>query len=286
MYAIWAYGSETQKEKWLPEMAKGNSIGCFGLTEPDFGSNPGGMRTTAKKTAGGYILNGNKLWITNGGISALAVVWAKTEEGIRGFIVETEREGFSTQDIHRKWSFRASITSELIMEDCFIPEENLLPKSGGLKSPLGCLTQARFGIAWGTVGAAQACFDEALSYTKDRDIFGSALAHYQIPQSKMVRMFTEITKARLLVERMTELKVKGQLKHYHVSMAKMNNCEMALNIAREARDLLGANGITTEYNVGRHMVNLETVKTYEGTHDIHSLIIGKEITGLNAIMRN
>jgi glutaryl-CoA dehydrogenase len=286
MYPIYTFGSEKQKSFWLPRMAKAEAIGCFGLTEPDFGSNPGGMITRAKREKGGFILNGTKRWITNGSVSDVAVVWAKLEEGgrdvVRGFLVEKERKGFTRYDIEGKFSMRASITSELIFEDCWIPEENILPGSGGLKSPLMCLTQARYGISWGAIGAAIACYESAVDYAKNRVMFSKPIGGYQLVQSKLVWMVTEITKAQLLSLRLGRLKDSGKMRPEHVSMAKMNNVSIALHIARLARDILGANGITDEYPIIRHMLNLETVNTYEGTEDIHRLTIGRDITGLNA----
>jgi glutaryl-CoA dehydrogenase len=286
MYPIYTFGSEAQKSFWLPRMARAEAIGCFGLTEPDFGSNPGGMITRAKREKGGFVLNGTKRWITNGSISDVAVVWAKLEEKgkdtIRGFLVEKERKGFSRPDIEGKFSMRASITSELIFEDCWIPEENILPGSGGLKSPLMCLTQARYGISWGAIGAAIACYDCAVDYAKSRIMFSKPIGGYQLVQSKLVWMITEITKAQLLSLRLGRLKDSGKMRPEHVSMAKMNNVSTALQISRLARDILGANGITDDYPIIRHMLNLETVNTYEGTEDIHRLTIGRDITGLNA----
>jgi glutaryl-CoA dehydrogenase len=286
MYPIYTFGSEKQKSFWLPRMAKAEAIGCFGLTEPDFGSNPGSMITRAKREKGGFILNGTKRWITNGSVSDVAVVWAKLEEDgrdvVRGFLVEKERKGFTRYDIEGKFSMRASITSELIFEDCWIPEENILPGSGGLKSPLMCLTQARYGISWGAIGAAIACYESAVDYAKNRVMFSKPIGGYQLVQSKLVWMVTEITKAQLLSLRLGRLKDSGKMRPEHVSMAKMNNVSIALHVSRLARDILGANGITDEYPIIRHMLNLETVNTYEGTEDIHRLTIGRDITGLNA----
>ncbi|MBI3247987.1 MAG: acyl-CoA dehydrogenase family protein [Deltaproteobacteria bacterium] len=286
MYPIYTFGSEMQKNFWLPRLARAEAIGCFGLTEPDFGSNPGGMITRAKRAEGGFVLNGTKRWITNGSISDVAVVWAKLEENgkdvIRGFLVEKERPGFTRLDIEGKFSMRASITSELIFEDCWIPEENLLPNSGGIKSPLMCLTQARYGISWGATGAAIACYESALDYAKSRIMFSRPIAGYQLVQAKLVGMITEITKAQLLSLRLGRLKDAGTMRPEHVSMAKMNNVSTALQTARVARDILGGNGIIDEYPIIRHMLNLETVNTYEGTEDIHRLTIGRDITGLNA----
>jgi glutaryl-CoA dehydrogenase len=286
MYPIYTFGSEAQKSFWLPQLAKAEAIGCFGLTEPDFGSNPTGMLTRAKKEKGGYVLNGTKRWITNGSISDVAVVWAKLEQDgkdvIRGFLVEKERKGFTRLEIEGKFSFRASITSELIFEDCWIPEENLMPGTGGLKSPLMCLTQARYGIAWGATGAAIACYESAVDYARHRVMFSRPIGGYQLVQAKLVSMITEITKAQLLSYRLGKLKDAGKMRPEQVSMAKMNNVSAALQTSRLARDILGANGITDEYPIIRHLLNLETVNTYEGTEDIHRLTIGRDITGLNA----
>ena len=283
MYPIYAFGSEAQKEKFLPLLASAKKIGCFGLTEPDAGSNPGGMRTKAEKVSGGYKLNGNKMWITNGCISDLAVVWAKLDGEVRGFIVEKGTKGFSTTTMKGKFSLRVSVTSELHFEDCVIPEENILPKALGLKAPLSCLSQARYGIAWGVLGAANACFHTALNYAKERTIFdGKPLAHYQLAQAKLVRMAQEITKGKLLCVQAGRLKEENKLQPHHISMIKMNNCKIALETAREARDMLGGNGIIDEYPVIRHMMNLETVNTYEGTEDVHRLVIGQALTGTPA----
>ena len=281
MYPIHAFGSEEQKQRFLPKMASGELIGCFGLTEPDFGSTPGGMRTTAKETADGYVLNGEKRWITSGGLAEVAVVWAKCDDGaVRGFLVERGWKGFSTRDIHGKFSLRASVTSELIFEDCLVPKSAVLPGVKGLRGPLSCLNQARFGISWGVIGAAMACYDEALSYTKDRVQFGGKpIASHQLVQLKLVDMLQEITKAQLLALQLGRLKEAGKVRPQQVSLAKRNNVKMALECARNARDLLGANGITDEYQSGRHMCNLESVFTYEGTDHIHTLIIGEDITG-------
>jgi glutaryl-CoA dehydrogenase len=281
MYPIFAYGNEKQREKYLPRLAKAELVGCFGLTEPDAGSNPGAMRTTAVKVKGGYKLNGNKMWITNGSVADIAIVWARLDGVVRGFIVENP--GFSTSLMKGKFSLRVSVTSELHLQDCIVPEENILPNGEGLKAPLGCLTQARYGIAWGVLGAANACFDTALNYAKDRIIFdGKPLAHYQLAQAKLVKMAQEITKGKLLAWQMGKLKEAGKIQPYHVSMGKMNNCKIALEVAREARDMLGGNGIIDEYPVIRHMLNLETVNTYEGTEDIHRLVIGQQLTGTPA----
>lgn len=283
MYPIETFGSEQQKMYWLPKMAAGEKIGCFGLTEPDFGSNPAGMVTRAKKDGDSYVLNGAKMWITNGSIADVAVVWAKTDEGIRGFLVEKGTPGFSTKLITKKMSLRASVTSELIFEDCRIPAENLLPGSvEGIKCPLMCLNKARYGIAWGGIGAGIACYEASVDYAKQRVQFSRPIAGYQLVQAKLTWMLTEITKGQLLALQCGRLIDSGKGKHYHVSMAKMNNVSVGLQIARVARDIHGANGITLEYPVIRHMNNLESVNTYEGTEDIHKLIIGREITGISA----
>ena len=283
MYPIYAYGSETQKDRWLPKLATGEQVGCFGLTEPDHGSDPGSMKTRARRVSDGYVLNGTKLWITNGSIADVAVVWAKEDDGeIYGYLVERGTPGFSTLDIHGKFSMRASITSELALQDCTIPLENKFPKVKGLRGPLGCLNQARYGIAWGAVGAAMGCYDWALQYAQQRVQFGKPIASFQLVQQKLVWMITEITKAQLLVLQLGRLKDAGTLRPQQVSMAKMNNVQMALDAARLARDVLGAAGIVDEHPIIRHMMNLETVNTYEGTHDIHTLIVGRDITGLDA----
>ena len=282
MYPIYKFGSEEQKEKWLPQLATGNKVGCFGLTEPDFGSNPGGMRTTAQKTANGFILNGVKMWITNGTIADIAIIWAKYENKIHGFIVEKGTKGFKTNIIEGKFSLRASNTAEIVLEECEIPQENILPITDGLKSPLKCLTQARFGIAWGAIGAAMACYNESLNYAKTRIQFDKPIASFQLVQEKLVYMVTEITKAQLIALQIAKLQDDNKIKHTHISLAKRNNVSIALKIARLARGILGANGISDEYNTIRHMLNLETVITYEGTHDIHTLVIGEDITGISA----
>jgi glutaryl-CoA dehydrogenase len=283
MFPIFAYGNEEQKQKYLPKMAKGEIIGCFGLTEPDFGSNPGGMITRAHKDGNSYILNGSKMWITNGGIADVAIVWAKTDDGvIRGFLVDKGTPGFTTKDVHGKFSLRASVTSELNFADCRIPAANLLPNVEGLKGPFGCLNNARFGIAWGALGAAMACYDEARNYAKTRIQFDVPIGSFQLVQAKLATMLTEITKGQLLALQRGRLKDSGLCKPHHVSMAKMNNVSEALKIARVARDILGANGITDEYQCGRHMRNLESVNTYEGTEDIHRLVLGEWVTGIPA----
>ncbi|MGZ4834840.1 MAG: acyl-CoA dehydrogenase family protein [Terriglobales bacterium] len=286
MYPIHTFGSDEQKNKWLPALQKGEAIGCFGLTEPDAGSNPAGMRTRARRDGEGYILNGEKMWITSGSIAQVAVIWAKNEEEdgkIRGFLVETDRPGFRAADVHGKWSLRASVTSSLSLQDIKVPACNLLPKSDGLKSPLMCLNQARYGIAWGAVGAAMACYDTALQYAGFRKQFhDQPIASHQLVQEKLVWMINEITKGQLLALQVGRLKDQGKARPQHISMAKRNNVWMALECARMARDILGANGIADEYPVFRHMANLESVKTYEGTHDVHTLIIGNSITGIDA----
>jgi glutaryl-CoA dehydrogenase len=282
MYPIWAHGSEEQKQKWLPELASGRMIGCFGLTEPDFGSNPSGMLTTATRTQGGYRITGTKRWITNGSVASIAIIWAKLDGVVRGFIVPTKSKGFEARDIHGKWSLRASVTSELILEDVEVGEEALLPNVTGLKGPLSCLSQARFGICYGAVGAAMACYDEALSYAKDRVQFSKPIAGYQLVQRKLVDMVQEITKAQLMCWRLGRLKESGKLTPSQISLAKRNCVDMARNCARDARDILGANGVTDEYQCGRHMLNLESVYTYEGTHDIHTLVVGQDVTGIAA----
>ena len=283
MYPIFAFGSEEQKRHWLPQLAAGKKIGCFGLTEPDFGSNPGGMISTAKKDGDDWILSGRKMWITNGTISDVAVFWAKDETGrVRGFLVEKGMKGFTAPEQKHKWSLRCSITSELVCDEVRVPAANELPNTDGLKSALMCLTQARYGIAWGGIGSALACFDEALQYAKERIVFDKPLAAFQIPQKKLADMATDISLAQLMNIRLADLKDAGRLKHYHVSMGKRNGVWVGLNTARVLRDMLGANGITLEYSVGRHMCNLESVITYEGTHDIHTLAIGERLTGFPA----
>ena len=284
MYPIYQFGSEEQRQKFLPGMAAGKLIGCFGLTEPNSGSNPAGMSTRAQRVKDGWLLNGSKAWITNGSVADLAIVWAKTDENdeIRGFIVEKGTKGFSTREQKHKLSLRASVTSELSFQDCLIPEENLLPSSKGLKSPLMCLTQARYGIAWGALGAAMSCLDAALKYSKERIQFGKPIAGFQLTQKKLVDMLTEISKAQLLVYHLGRIKDEGRLRPQQVSMAKMNNVGMALEVARTARGILGANGIMGEYPIMRHMCNLESVYTYEGTNEVHTLILGQDLTGISA----
>ena len=282
MYPILAYGSDAQKDKYLPQMATGKVIGCFGLTEADFGSNPAGMRTVARKDGDSYILNGSKMWITNGGIADIAIVWGRLDGAIRGFIVEKGTKGYSTKDVHGKFSLRASVTSELTFQDCRIPLSSVLPNVEGLKGPLGCLNQARYGIAWGGVGSAMACYHEALNYAKTRIQFDKPIASFQMVQEKLAWMIREITKAQLLALQIGRLKDSGKVQAHHISLGKMNNVQIALQIARLAREILGASGITDEYQCGRHMCNLESVYTYEGTHDIHTLVIGETITGIPA----
>ena len=299
MYPIYAFGSDDQKQTWLPAMQKGEKLGCFGLTEPDFGSNPSGMRTRARKVGKEYVLNGEKMWITSGSIANVAVIWAKVEdeaagkgeskkgelgnESVRGFLVETDRPGFTAYDVHGKWSLRASVTSGLSLQDVHVPASNLLPKTGGLKSPLMCLNQARYGISWGAIGAAMSCYDTALQYSLLRKQFrDEPIASHQLVQEKLTWMISEISKAQLLSLHVGRLKDQGKVGHEHISMAKRNNVWMALECARLSRDILGGNGITDDYPIMRHMMNLESVKTYEGTHDIHTLIIGQSVTGLPA----
>ena len=282
MFPIYAFGSEEQKQRWLPRMARGEVIGCFGLTEPDSGSDPGRMSTTARREGDSYILNGTKMWITNGGIADLAVVWAKTDEGIRGFLVERGTPGFTTSDVHHKLSLRASITSELHFEECRVPAGNVLPEVRGLRGPLSCLNEARYGIAWGAAGAARACYEVALNYAKTRVQFDRPIGSFQLVQQKLAIMATELVKAQLLALQLGRLKDEGLLHPVQISVAKRNNVREALKTAREARSVLGANGITLEYPISRHSNNLESVYTYEGTDDIHTLIIGQAITGLNA----
>ncbi len=286
MYPIYTFGSDEQKNTWLPGLAKGEKIGCFGLTEPGFGSNPGGMTTTARKVGNEYILNGEKMWITSGNVADIAIIWAKVENEdgrVRGFLVETDRPGFRADEVHGKWSLRASVTSGLTLQDVRIPEANLLPGTGGLKSPLMCLNRARYGISWGAIGAAMSCYDTALQYAQTRKQFrNQPIASHQLIQEKLVWMVSEISKGQLLSLHVGRLKDAGREGFQHISMAKRNNVWMALECARMARDILGANGITEDYPIMRHMMNLESVKTYEGTHDIHALVIGQHITGIAA----
>jgi glutaryl-CoA dehydrogenase len=282
MYAIYRYGSEEQKQAWLPRMARGEAIGCFGLTEPDFGSNPSGMRTTARRDGSDWIIDGTKMWITNGSIADVAIVWAQTDAGIRGFAVPTDTKGFTASNIHRKLSLRASITSELVLQDCRLPATAQLPEARGLGGPLGCLNEARFGIIWGAMGSARACYETALDYAKTRVQFDRPIGGYQLTQQKLVNMLLELNKGTLLALHLGRRKDAGQLHPSQVSFGKLNNVRESLAIAREARTILGANGVTLEYPVIRHMNNLESVLTYEGTSEMHALIIGKEITGLDA----
>lgn len=287
MYPVYAFGSEEQKRRWLPKMAAGEVIGCFGLTEPDYGSNPAGMITVATETKDGWVLNGAKMWITNGSTAQAAIVWAKTgrrddPSSIRGFIVPTDTKGFAARDQKGKLSLRASDTSELVLEDVHVPKDAVLPKSAGLKAPLLCLTQARYGIAWGAVGAAMACYDEAVRYARNRVMFGKPIGGFQLQQARLADMLTEITKAQLLSLQLGRLKDQGKVTPEQVSLAKRNNVNIATEVARETRRLLGANGILAEYQAMRHLANLESVYTYEGTHDVHTLILGQEITGLSA----
>ena len=287
MYPIHTFGSEEQKKAWLPKLASGEAIGCFGLTEPDYGSDPSGMITVARETDDGWLLNGTKMWITSGSTADVAIVWAKTGElddpkSIKGFIVPTESQGFSSKDQKGKLSLRASDTSELVLQDVLVPSDAVLPESGGLKSPLMCLTQARYGIAWGAVGAAMACYEEAVSYAKTREVFGRPIGGTQLQQARLAEMLTEITKAQLLCVQLGRLKDAGTMRPEQVSLAKRNNVNIATDIARETRRLLGANGILAEYQAMRHMANLESVYTYEGTHDVHTLVLGQAVTGLNA----
>ncbi|MEM8996548.1 MAG: acyl-CoA dehydrogenase family protein [Acidobacteriota bacterium] len=281
MYPIWAFGSDAQKERWLPAMGRGEAIGCFGLTEPDFGSNPGGMRTTATKVDDGWVLNGSKQWITNGTLADVAIVWAQTDDGVRGFLVEKGTPGFESSDQHGKFSLRASTTSELGFVNCHIPEDAILPKTVGLKNALMCLNQARYGIAWGGIGSAMECYNAALEYSKERIQFdGQPIACHQLVQDKLVWMISEITKGQLLAYQLGQLKDSGKLRHEHISLGKRNNVWVARESAKLAREVLGANGIVDDYPVIRHMLNIESVYTYEGTHDIHGLVIGSAVTGI------
>jgi glutaryl-CoA dehydrogenase len=282
MFAIYAFGSEEQKQRWLPAMARGEALGCFGLTEPDFGSDPSGMRTTARRAGDDWVITGSKRWITNGHLSQVAVVWAKTDQGIRGFLVERETRGFSAHPIEHKLSMRASATSELTLDEVRVPEAHRLPGAAGLRAPLSCLNEARFGIVWGALGAAVACYAAALRYATERVQFGRPIAQFQLTQAKLVEMLTEITKGQLLAWQLARLKDEGHVRPTQISLAKRNNVQVALEIARSARSILGANGISLEYPVVRHLVNLETLFTYEGTHEVHTLAVGQDITGLNA----
>jgi glutaryl-CoA dehydrogenase len=282
MFPIWRFGSDEQKGRWLPSMARGEIIGCFGLTESDAGSDPSRMRTRARRDGTDWVLNGSKMWITNGGIADVAVVWANTDEGVRGFLVPADTAGFSTNDVHRKLSLRASVTSELVLDDVRLPGDAVLPDVMGLKGPLSCLTEARFGIVWGALGAARACFDAALSYAAGREQWGRPIAGFQLTQEKLATMALELNKGMLLALQLGRMKDDGRLRPEHVSLGKLNNVREALRIAREARSILGANGITLEYPVIRHMNNLESVYTYEGTNEIHTLIVGQALTGLRA----
>jgi glutaryl-CoA dehydrogenase len=282
MFPIWRYGSEDQKRRWLPEMAAGRVIGCFGLTEPDAGSDPSAMRTRARRNGGDWVLDGTKMWITNGSIADVAVVWAATDAGVRGFIVDTRAPGFSANDVTRKLSLRASVTSELVLESVRVPEEALLPEAEGLRAPLSCLSEARYGIAWGAMGAARACFEAALAYSRQRRAFGRPIAGFQLTQQKLADMATSLVQGRLTAHRLGTLKDSGSVDPVQVSLAKRANVRIAMDIARSARTILGANGVTLEYPVARHMANLESVLTYEGTEEVHTLIIGKALTGEDA----
>jgi len=283
MFPIWKFGSEEQKQEWLPRMAAGEAIGCFGLTEPDFGSDPANMRTRAKRDGSDWVLNGTKMWITSGGVADVAVVWAQTDDGVRGFVVPTDAEGFTASDIHRKLSLRASVTSELSLEDVRLPADAVLPEVRGMRGPLSCLTEARFGICWGAIGAGLACYESALEYTRTRVQYGRPIAGFQLTQRKLVDMMLELQKAQLVAWRLGALKDAGELDPRQISVGKLNNVREALSVAREARTILGASGITTEYPVMRHANNLESVLTYEGTSEIHTLILGEAITGERAL---
>ena len=282
MFAIWRHGSEEQKREWLPRMAAGEAIGCFGLTEPDAGSNPGAMRTAARRDGPDWVLTGTKMWITNGSIADVAIVWARTDEGVRGFVVPTDTRGFAANVIHRKLSLRASVTSELVLEDCRVPASAMLPEARGLRGPLSCLDEARYGIAWGAMGAARACYEAALDYAATRIAFDRPIAGFQLTQEKLVNMLLEIGKGTLLALHLGRMKDEGRLAAEQVSFGKLNNVREAIGVAREARTILGANGITLEYPVIRHMNNLESVLTYEGTSEVHTLVLGEAITGLRA----
>lgn len=282
MFPIWKFGSEEQKQEWLPRMATGEAIGCFGLTEPDVGSDPAGMRTSARRDGSDWVLNGTKMWITNGGVADVAVVWARTDDGIRGFVVPTDTPGFAANDIERKISLRASVTSELVLDDVRLPEDAVLPEVTGMRGPLSCLSEARYGIVWGSMGAARACFETALEYAGTRTQFGKPIGAFQLTQKKLVEMAVEINKGMLLALHLGRMKDEGRIRPEQVSFGKLNNVHEALAICRESRSILGANGITLEYPIVRHMNNLESVYTYEGTHEIHTLILGKALTGLDA----
>ncbi len=282
MYPIYTYGSDVQKQRWLPAMAAGDVIGCFGLTEPQGGSDPSNMKTYAKRDGDDWILNGSKMWITNGSVADVALIWAKTEDGVKGFLVETSSPGFTAQEIKNKFSLRASVTSALFLDNVRVPDDDVLPGVNGMKGPLSCLTQARYGITWGVIGAAQACFEEALRYVDDRVLFGRPLSHTQTIQIRLADMSRRITTAQLLSLRLGRIKDQGRLDPVQVSLAKWNNCRAAIDIARDARDMLGGSGISAEYVPVRHMLNLESVITYEGTETIHQLVVGKELTGVNA----
>jgi glutaryl-CoA dehydrogenase len=282
MFPIWKYGSDEQKERWLPGMARGELVGCFGLTEPDSGSDPASMKTRARRDGSDWVLSGTKMWITNGGVADVAVVWARTDDGVRGFLVPRDARGFSTHDIHRKHSLRASITSELVLDDVRLPDDAVLPGVTGMRGPLSCLSEARYGILWGAVGAARTCFVTALEYAKSRPQFGKAIAGFQLTQQKLVNMMLELQKAQLLALQIGRLKDEGRVAPQHISMGKLNNVREALAIAREARTILGANGISSEYPVMRHAANLESVLTYEGTNEVHTLILGQALTGESA----
>lgn len=282
MFPIWAFGSEEQKQEWLPRMATGEAIGCFGLTEPDAGSDPGAMRTTARRDGGDWVINGTKMWITNGGVADVAIVWAQTEDGIRGFVVPTDTPGFSTNDVHQKLSLRASVTSELVLDDVRVPDGFMLPEVVGLKGPLSCLNEARFGILFGAVGAARACFDAALDYATEREMFGTKIGGFQLIQRQLTEMMIGVNRGMLLALHLGRMKDAGTISAAHISMGKLDNVRMALDVARTARSVLGANGITLEYPPIRHMNNLESVYTYEGTNEIHTLILGQALTGLSA----
>jgi glutaryl-CoA dehydrogenase len=282
MFPIWRFGSEEQKQRWLPAMARGEVVGCFGLTEPDFGSDPANMRTSARRDGSDWVISGTKMWITNGSVADLAIVWAQTDEGIRGFLVPTDAPGFSASDVHRKLSLRASVTSELVLDEVRLPQDAVLPDVTGIRGPLSCLTEARFGIIWGAMGAARSCFQTALEYAKTRVQWGRPIGGFQLTQRKLADMALELNKGTLLALHLGRMKDEGRLAPQHVSLGKMNNVREALQIAREARGILGASGITLEYPVIRHMNNLESVLTYEGTNEIHTLIVGEALTGLRA----